>query len=73
MSYWTRWETKDGHKVEVGPVQTEVRDGKNHHYREISLDGKVIGKSQGKNLTTARYRAAFDVERELKAIARRTA
>jgi hypothetical protein len=57
---------KDGHQVVVGPVKTEVRNGKNRHYREIWLDGKVIGKSEGKNLVNARYRAAFDVDRALK-------
>lgn len=53
---------KDGHVVFIGPVQTEVRNGKRRHYREISLDGRVIGRSQGKSLLNARYRSAEEVE-----------
>jgi hypothetical protein len=57
---------KDGHQVVVGPVKRETTSIGIRNYREITLDGVVIGRSTGKDLATARYRAAFDVERALK-------
>lgn len=61
-SIWSR----EGHLVFIGPVQAEVRQGKNRYYRQIFLDGVLIGKSEGKDLASARYRSVEAVERTLK-------